>query len=170
MSPHRPLPHGNPVRAFIALGANLGDTAAALDSAFAALDALPGTRLVARSGLYRTAPIGVTGHPDYLNAVAEVETTLPAQKLLNTLLTLEALHGRRRETELAPRTLDLDLLLYGDATISQPGLEIPHPRMHQRAFVLVPLAEIAPDTAIPGHGRAADLLDAVGDQRIERVS
>lgn len=170
MTTHRPLPDGSPVRAFIALGANLGDAAAALDSAFAALDALPATRLVARSGLYRTAPIGVTGHPDYLNAVAEVETTLPARKLLNTLLTLETLHGRTRETELAPRTLDLDLLLYGNATISQPGLEIPHPRMHLRAFVLVPLAEIAPDTAIPGHGRAADLLDAVGDQRIERVS
>ncbi|NMF91127.1 2-amino-4-hydroxy-6-hydroxymethyldihydropteridine diphosphokinase [Aromatoleum petrolei] len=170
MTTHRPPPEGGPVRAFIALGANLGDAAATLDSAFAALDALPGTRLIARSGLYRTAPIGVTAHPDYLNAVAEVETTLPARKLLNTLLTLEALHGRTRETELAPRTLDLDLLLYGDASISQPGLEIPHPRMHQRAFVLVPLAEIAPDTAIPGHGRAADLLDAVGDQRIERIS
>ena len=99
-----------------------------------------------------------------------METTLPARKLLNTLLTLETLHGRTRETELAPRTLDLDLLLYGDATISQPGLVIPHPRMHLRAFVLVPLAEIAPDTTIPGHGRAADLLDAVGEQRIERVS
>lgn len=166
----RPPPGRGPVRAFVALGANLGDAAAALDSAFAALDALPATRLVARSGVYRTAPIGVTGHPDYLNAVAAIDTTLPAPDLLEALLGLESSHGRRREAELAPRTLDLDLLLYGDATIALPGLEVPHPRMHLRAFVLVPLAEIAPDTDIPGHGRAADLLETVRDQRIERLS
>ncbi|NMG43649.1 2-amino-4-hydroxy-6-hydroxymethyldihydropteridine diphosphokinase [Aromatoleum toluvorans] len=169
MTGHRPPPGPGAVRAFIALGANLGDAAAALESAFAALDALADTRLVARSSLYRTAPIGVTGHPDYLNAVAAVDTTLGAKQLLDTLLALEAQHGRTRETELAPRTLDLDLLLYGDATISQPGLEIPHPRMHLRAFVLVPLAEIAPDTVIPGRGIAAELLDGIRDQRIERL-
>lgn len=169
MTGRRPPPGSGPVRAFIALGANLGDAAAALASAFVALDALPDTRLVARSSLYRTAPVGVAGHPDYVNAVAAVDTTLPARELLDTLLALEALHGRTRETDLAPRTLDLDLLLYGDATIVQPGLEIPHPRMHLRAFVLVPLAEIAPDTLIPGRGVAAELLDAVRDQRIERL-
>ena len=170
MTGHRPPPGRDPVRAFVALGANLGDAAAALDSAFAALDDLPGTRLVARSSLYRSAPIGVTGHPDYLNAVAAIDTTLTAPDLLAALLGLESSHGRRRETELAPRTLDLDLLLYGDATIALPGLDVPHPRMHLRAFVLVPLAEIAPDTDIPGRGRAADLLDTVRDQRIERLS
>ncbi|MCK9984414.1 MAG: 2-amino-4-hydroxy-6-hydroxymethyldihydropteridine diphosphokinase [Azoarcus sp.] len=170
MTGHRPLPGRDPVRAFVALGANLGDAAAALDSAFAALDDLPGTRLVARSSLYRSAPIGVTGHPDYLNAVAAIDTTLAAPDLLAALLDLESSHGRRRETELAPRTLDLDLLLYGDTTIALPGLDVPHPRMHLRAFVLVPLAEIAPDTDIPGRGRAADLLDTVRDQRIERLS
>lgn len=170
MTGHRPPPGRDPVRAFVALGANLGDAAAALDSAFAALDDLPGTRLVARSSLYRSAPIGVTGHPDYLNAVAAIDTTLAAPDLLAALLDLESSHGRRRETELAPRTLDLDLLLYGDATIALPGLDVPHPRMHLRAFVLVPLAEIAPDTDIPGRGRAADLLDTVRDQRIERLS
>lgn len=170
MTGHRPPPGRDPVRAFVALGANLGDAAAALDSAFAALDDLPGTRLVARSSLYRSAPIGVTGHPDYLNAVAAIDTTLTAPDLLAALLDLESSHGRRRETELAPRTLDLDLLLYGDATIALPGLDVPHPRMHLRAFVLVPLAEIAPDTDIPGRGRAADLLDTVRDQRIERLS
>lgn len=170
MTGHRPPPGRDPVRAFVALGANLGDAAAALDSAFAALDDLPGTRLLARSSLYRSAPIGVTGHPDYLNAVAAIDTTLTAPDLLAALLDLESSHGRRRETELAPRTLDLDLLLYGDATIALPGLDVPHPRMHLRAFVLVPLAEIAPDTDIPGRGRAADLLDTVRDQRIERLS
>lgn len=170
MTGHRPPPGRDPVRAFVALGANLGDAAAALDSAFAALDDLPGTRLVARSSLYRSAPIGVTGHPDYLNAVAAIDTTLAAPDLLAALLDLESSHGRRRETELAPRTLDLDLLLYGDTTIALPGLDVPHPRMHLRAFVLVPLAEIAPDTDIPGRGRAADLLDTVRDQRIERLS
>ncbi|SIQ30443.1 2-amino-4-hydroxy-6-hydroxymethyldihydropteridinediphosphokinase [Aromatoleum tolulyticum] len=170
MTGHHPPPGRDPVRAFVALGANLGDAAAALASAFAALDDLPGTRLFARSSLYRSAPIGVTGHPDYLNAVAAIDTTLPAPDLLAALLDLERSHGRRRETELAPRTLDLDLLLYGDATIALPGLDVPHPRMHLRAFVLVPLAEIAPDTDIPGRGRAADLLDTVRDQRIERLS
>lgn len=170
MTGHRPPPGRDPVRAFVALGANLGDAAAALDSAFAALDDLPGTRLLARSSLYRSAPIGVTGHPDYLNAVAAIDTTLTAPDLLAALLDLESSHGRRRETELAPRTLDLDLLLYGGATIALPGLDVPHPRMHLRAFVLVPLAEIAPDTDIPGRGRAADLLDTVRDQRIERLS
>lgn len=169
MTEHRPPPGPGPVRAFVALGANLGDAAAALDSAFAALDALPATRLVGRSSLYRTAPVGVTGHPDYLNAVAAIDTALTAPDLLKALLELESSHGRRRETELAPRTLDLDLLLYGDATIALPVLEVPHPRMHQRAFVLVPLAEIAPDADIPGRGRVADLLDAVRDQRIERL-
>ncbi|WP_018988837.1 2-amino-4-hydroxy-6-hydroxymethyldihydropteridine diphosphokinase [Aromatoleum toluclasticum] len=170
MTGHRPPPGHGPVRAFVALGANLGDAAAALDSAFAALDVLPRTRLVARSSLYRTAPVGVTGHPDYINAVAAIDTTLPAPDLLELLLNLESSHGRLRETELAPRTLDLDLLLYGDATIALPGLDVPHPRMHLRAFVLVPLAEIAPDTDIPGRGRAADLLETVRDQRIERLA
>lgn len=158
-----------PVRAHIALGANLGDPVATLETAFAALDELPDTRVVARSSLYRTAPVGVTGQPDYINAVAALETTLQARALLDVLLALETRHGRTRDYPLAPRTLDLDLLLYGDATVALPGLEIPHPRMHLRAFVLVPLAEIDPSVTIPGQGRVSDLLANVVRQGIERL-
>lgn len=159
-----------PVRAHIALGANLGDPFAALEAAFAALSDIPDTRLVARSSLYRTAPVGVSGQPDYLNAVAAVDTTLPARALLDALLAIETLQGRTRDYHQAPRTLDLDLLLYGDAVLALPGLEIPHPRMHLRAFVLVPLAEIAPTVTIPGRGVVADLLAGVRDQAIERLT
>lgn len=156
-------------RAYVALGANLGDARAMLETAFDALDALPGTRLIAHSSLYRTAPVGVTGQPDYVNAVAAIDTTLAPRTLLDALLELEARHGRRRDYPLAPRTLDLDLLLYDEETLDLPGLEIPHPRMHLRAFVLVPLAEIAPAAMIPGRGRAADLLREVRDQEISRL-
>jgi len=159
-----------PVRAHIALGANLGDPFAAFEAAFAALSDISDTRLVARSSLYRTAPIGVSGQPDYVNAVAAVDTMLPARALLDALLDIETLLGRTRDYHQAPRTLDLDLLLYGDAVLALPGLEIPHPRMHLRAFVLVPLAEIAPTATIPGRGCVADLLAGVRDQAIERLS
>ncbi|NMG75244.1 2-amino-4-hydroxy-6-hydroxymethyldihydropteridine diphosphokinase [Aromatoleum diolicum] len=166
-SPHRAP---GPVRAHIALGANLGDAIATLESAFVALTELPDTRLVARSSLYRTAPVGVSGQPDYINAVAAVDTTLPARALLDALLDIERRQGRTRDYHQAPRTLDLDLLLYGDAILALPGLEIPHPRMHLRAFVLVPLAEIAPRTMIPGRGVVTDLLAGVRDQATERLS
>jgi 2-amino-4-hydroxy-6-hydroxymethyldihydropteridine diphosphokinase len=158
------------VRAYVALGANLGEPAAMLRTAFDALDTLPDTRLAARSALYLTAPVGVRGQPDYVNAVAAIDTALSARALLDTLLALEARLGRTREYHHAPRTVDLDLLLYGDAVIAEPGLEVPHPRMHQRAFVLAPLAEIAPHATIPGRGCVADLMASVRDQTIRRLT
>ena len=156
-------------KAFIGLGANLGDPEAQVRRAFAALAELPGTRLLAASSLYRSAPVGVVGQLDFINAVAGVETTLAARALLESLLAEERRFGRRREFPNAPRTLDLDLLLYGDRVITEPGLIVPHPRMHERAFVLAPLAEIAPDIAIPGKGRAGALLAVCTDQKVEKI-
>ena len=158
-----------PAKAFIGLGANLGDPEAQVRRAFAALAELPRTRLLAASSLYRSAPVGVVGQLDFVNAVAELETALSARALLEALLAEESRFGRTREFPNAPRTLDLDLLLYGDRVIAEPGLLVPHPRMHERAFVLAPLAEIAPDIAIPGRGRAAALLAACADQKIEKI-
>ncbi len=160
------LPHTASVKAFIGLGANLGDPVAAIDEACAALKALPDTRFVARSGNYRTAPVGVSGQPDYINAVAQIDTRLSPMALLVALMDIEAQRGRTRDFAMAPRTLDLDLLLYGDQVIALPGLHVPHPRMHQRAFVLVPLAELAPSQEIPGIGRVDQLLNSVSDQEI----
>jgi len=158
-----------PVTAYVGLGANLGDAAAALDAAVAALAALPGTRLAACSPRYRTAPVDATG-PDYLNAVAALDTDLSAEALLAALHEIELHHGRERPYRNAPRTLDLDLLLHGDTRIDGPRLAVPHPRLHERAFVLVPLADLAPDLVVPGRGRVRDLLDTVADQRIERLT
>ena len=166
MSGSRP---GAARRVWIALGANLGDTAAALDAASAALDRLPRTRLLRRSSLYRSAPVDATG-PDYLNAVAEIETGLGAEELLAQLHAIEQRQGRVRTLRNAPRTLDLDLLLYGDETIATPALTVPHPRLHERAFVLVPLHELAPDLVVPGRGSIGSLLPAVAAQAIERVA
>jgi 2-amino-4-hydroxy-6-hydroxymethyldihydropteridine diphosphokinase len=113
--------------------------------------------------------VDVVAQPDFINAVAEIQTMLGARALLEALLAIETRFGRRREFPGAPRTLDLDLLLYGDRVIAEPGLVVPHPRMHERAFVLAPLAEIAPDIAIPGKGRAGALLAACSDQKIEKI-
>ena len=156
-------------KAFIGLGANLGDPEAQVRRALTALAELPGTRLLAASSLYRSAPVGVIAQPDFINAVAEAQTTLTARALLEALLAAERRFGRRRDFPGAPRTLDLDLLLYGDRVIAEPGLVVPHPHMHERGFVLAPLAEIAPDIAIPGKGRAGALLAACTDQKIERI-
>ena len=156
-------------KVFIGLGANLGDPEAQVRRALLALAGLPGTRLIAASSLYRSAPVGYAVQPDFVNAVAQVETRLGAGALLRELLATEARFGRVREFPNAPRTLDLDLLLYGDRVIAEPGLVVPHPRMHERAFVLAPLAEIAPDTVIPGKGRAGALLAACVDQKIEKI-
>jgi 2-amino-4-hydroxy-6-hydroxymethyldihydropteridine diphosphokinase len=160
---------GRRCHAWIGLGANLGDAAATLRAAFAALSALPRTRLLARSSLYRTAPVDATG-PDYLNAVAQIATGLSAQELLAQLHAIERQHGRERPFRNAPRTLDLDLLVYGDEVISTPELTVPHPRLRQRAFVLVPLAEVAPALEVPGLGAIAGLLPGVADQAIERLT
>lgn len=153
-----------PVRACVGLGGNIGDVAAALHDALAALDALPGTRLLRTSGFYRTPAWGVEAQPDFVNAAAVLETMLTPRALLEALLGIERAHGRERSADgrrWGPRTLDLDLLLYGDAVIDVPGLVVPHPHLHVRAFVLVPLAEIAPAAEVPGHGRIDALLAAV---------
>ena len=156
-------------KAFIGLGANLGDPESQVRRAFATLAELPGTRLLAASSLYRSAPVGVGAQPDFINAVAAIETQLAPRALLEALLAAERRFGRRREFPGAPRTLDLDLLLYGDRVIAEPGLIVPHPRMHERAFVLAPLAEIAPDIAIPGKSSAGELLAACTGQKIEKI-
>lgn len=152
----------DPVTAWVALGANLGDARATVLQAFEDLAQLPQTRLIARSRLYRTAPHEASG-PDFINAVAGLETGLSAPALLQALQSLENAAGRLRPYPNAPRTLDLDLLLYGEARIDSPRLTVPHPRMRERAFVLQPLAELA-----PGRVSSADLL-AVQGQPIEAL-
>ncbi|MFT3955942.1 MAG: 2-amino-4-hydroxy-6-hydroxymethyldihydropteridine diphosphokinase [Piscinibacter sp.] len=154
--------------AYVGLGANLGDAHAALQAAFDALAALPDTELLRRSAVYRSAPIDSSG-PDYLNAVAELRTTLAPLALLHRLQAIELAQGRERPYRNAPRTLDLDLLLYDELVQGDAELTLPHPRAHQRAFVLRPLAELAPDLLVPGQGRVAELLPAVSDQSIERL-
>ncbi len=155
--------------AFIGIGANLGDAQANVEDAIGRLQSLPGAALLGRSSLYRTAPIDSSGG-DYVNAVARIDTTLAPQALLEALQEIELAHGRERPYRNAPRTLDLDLLLYGDETIATDTLTVPHPRMHERAFVLAPLLEIAPDVAIPGLGPAAGFVPQVADQFITRIA
>jgi len=155
--------------AFVALGANLDDPTAQVTAAFGELAALPQTRLIKRSSLYRSAPVGYREQPDFINAVAQIETALAPRALLAALLAIEHSHGRVREFRNAPRTLDLDLLLYGGLQYHESGLTLPHPRLHERAFVLVPLAEIAPAVRIPGHGTAADLLRTVDTGGVEKL-
>ena len=153
-----------PVGAFVGLGANLGDCASALRAAVTAIKQLPLTQVLGLSSLYRTAAQeSQPGSPDYANAVLHIETSLSAPDLLLVLLRVEAAAGRQRPYPNAPRTLDLDLLLYGDARIDSAHLTVPHPRMYQRAFVLVPLAEIAPQRV------SASQLRAVADQPIEQL-
>jgi 2-amino-4-hydroxy-6-hydroxymethyldihydropteridine diphosphokinase len=152
--------------AYVALGANLGDARATLDAAFVALASLPGTALQAASSLYRTAPIDSSG-PDYLNAVVRLDTTLAPRALLAALHAIEDAHGRARPYRNAPRTLDLDLLMHDQRRRDGPALTLPHPRLHERAFVLRPLADVAPDAVIPGRGHVADWLPLVADQRLE---
>ena len=157
------------IRAYVALGANLGDPAATVPAAARALAEIPETRLIAVSSLYQTAPVGLKRQPDFINAVAAVDTALPPPGLLEALFEIEARFGRSRSVPNAPRTLDLDLLLYGEVRLDEAQLTVPHPRMHERAFVLVPLAEIAPDCHIPGRGRVQDLCEGCRDQRIARL-
>ena len=152
----------DPVIAYVALGANLGDPQRALRDAMARLARLPDTTVTARSSLYRTAPVGATG-PDFINAVVQLRTALTAPALLDALLAIETEAGRERPWPNAPRTLDLDLLLYGGARIDSPRLTVPHPRMNERAFVLVPLHEIAPDLVPP------QALAALTSQVIARI-
>ncbi len=155
--------------AFIGLGSNLADPLVQVRQAFSELDSIPGTRVTARSSLYRTSPVGYLEQPDFINAVASVQTTLKPPALLAALLAIENRHGRRRTMRNAPRTLDLDLLLYGEEVFDQDGLTLPHPRLHERAFVLAPLAEIAPGAMVPGMGRLQDLLARVDCNAVSRI-
>ena len=157
------------IRCYLSLGANLGDASATLQTASAALRKLPNTRLEAVSSLYRTAPIASSG-PDYVNAVVAITTTLPPLDLLHAVQAIELAHGRERPYHNAPRTLDIDILLYGDQRIDLTSLQVPHPRMLERAFVLVPLAEIAPPS-LPLIGDLSTYLARAGiqAQAIEKV-
>ena len=154
--------------AFIGLGSNLGDRVSELDRAFEEIARLPATTLIARSSYYASAPLEAPGE-DYVNAVAHVRTSLAPLDLLHALQDIEQAHGRERPFPRAPRTLDLDLLLHGARTLRTPELELPHPRLSERAFALVPLAEIAPGLDIPGSGRVDALRAAVAGQRLAKL-
>ena len=155
--------------AYIALGANLGDPAATVRAAFGALANLPDSRVLRCSSLYRTAPVGIADQPEFINAAAVLETLLAPEALLDALLDVEHRFGRIRAERNGPRTLDLDILLYDDRVLDLPRLTLPHPRLHLRAFVLQPLAELAPQLAIPGRGSIAAWLPAVANQGIVRL-
>lgn len=156
--------------AFIGLGSNLEDPPSQLQRALVAIARLPGTQLLDQSALYRAAPLGYADQPDFVNAVAKIATELTPQALLQALLQIEHQHGRERTFRNAPRILDLDVLLYDDVRLHEPGLTIPHPQMHLRAFVLRPLLEIAPDANIPGLGPAKLSLAKCNDQILERLA
>ena len=149
--------------AYVGVGSNLNDPRAQVLQAFNDLDGLPRTRVVKKSSLYRSAAMGHAAQPDFINAVAQVETGLPAARLLAELQEVEGRHGRERSFPNAPRTLDLDILLFGNARIQSAALTVPHPRMHERAFVLKPLLEIAPE--LPFHAQ----LDSCKHQKVERI-
>ena len=155
--------------AYVGVGSNLDGPQRQVAQALGELDGIPGTRVVKRSSLYRSAPVGYAAQPEFVNAVAALDTTLDPEALLGELQAIEARHGRSRSFPNAPRSLDLDLLLYGEAEQRTARLTLPHPRMHERAFVLKPLVELEPAIAIPGRGRAQDLLAACAGQRVERT-
>jgi len=155
--------------AYVALGANICDPRRQLEAAIEQLKNLPDTDFVLVSGFYRSAPLGYVDQADFLNAVARLDTTLPAEQLLENLQKMEQRQSRERSFPNAPRTLDLDLLLYGDSILDSPRLTLPHPRMHERAFVLQPLLELDSEISIPGKGKAGALLSACGSQKIERI-
>ena len=158
------------MKAFIALGSNLGEREAMIRLALDDLARLPATTLVRASSLYDTEAVGETDQPNFLNAVVELDTELSARQLLWNLLLIEKRLGRVRTQRWGPRTIDLDLLLYGRQQMDTPALTLPHPRMHERAFVLVPLLELDSAAHIPGRGRAVELLRACASQVIERIA
>lgn len=157
-------------RAYVALGSNLQNPEQQVLRAFDELNGLPQTRVTARSSLYRTAPVGYDNQPDFVNAAAEVNTELEPLALLRALLALETAHGRERPFPNAPRVLDLDLLFYDDLAMNTPELTLPHPRLHERGFVLFPLADIAPQLMVPGKGTVSALLAALPDQGVQRMA
>jgi 2-amino-4-hydroxy-6-hydroxymethyldihydropteridine diphosphokinase len=159
-----------PVRAVVALGSNLDDPEARVRRAFGDLGSLPATRLLARSALYRSAPVGYLDQPAFVNACALLETTLGPRELLEALLAIERRQGRVRDMPNGPRTLDLDIVLYGDLVMHEHGLTLPHPRAHERAFVVAPLLDVWPDAIIPGLGAAAAFREKHRDQDIERLA
>ena len=157
-------------RAYIGIGSNLDDPVAQVRRAFQALIDLPACQYAAQSPLYRTAPVGgPPGQPDYINAVAALDTALTPDELLIALQAIETAQGRIRTVQWGPRTLDLDLLLYDQITRADPWLTLPHPRLHQRAFVLYPLHDIAPNLSIPGRGSLRDWLAQCPPQNIMRL-
>ena len=158
-----------PVTAVIALGSNLDHPEDHVRRAFADLARIPDTWVAGRSTLYRTAPVGYADQPPFVNACAKLETRLAARELLDHLLAIERRHGRTRGIPNGPRTLDLDIVLYGGATIEEAGLSVPHPRAHERAFVLAPLVDVWPEATIPGKGAAKALLEKTGSAGVERL-
>ncbi len=159
------------IRAYIGIGSNINDPERQVKRALEALAALPRSRLRKHSDLYRSCPMGPQDQPDYINAVAELETRLPALELLDFLQDIENQQGRvRGAVRWGPRTLDLDLLIYGQARIEEAGLTVPHPGIAERAFVLYPLSEIAPDLAIPGLGALQELLRRCPPEGLERLT
>jgi 2-amino-4-hydroxy-6-hydroxymethyldihydropteridine diphosphokinase len=156
--------------AFVGLGANLENPLQQIRQAIAELDAIERTRVLVASSLYRSAPVGYADQPDFINAVAKLQTRLSPHELLDALHVIENRHGRRRSVRNAPRTLDLDLLLYGMLVVHEEGLTLPHPRMHERAFVLLPLAEIAADASLPGHAPVSQLLAQVDRSGVEKLN
>lgn len=169
--PAEPVQHLPEGIAAIGLGANLGDARGNIESAIRALQALPDSQLTAQSSLYGTPAWGVEQQPDFINAVVLLQTTLSPEALLAQLLRIEREHGRdrQREQRWGPRTLDLDLLLHGQQRLDLKHLQLPHPQMHRRAFVLVPLLEVAPQLNIPGLGPAQTLLQGLDDAGIRRL-
>lgn len=157
------------VRAVVALGGNIDGPASHVTRGFEEIARLPQTALVARSSLYRTAPVGYADQPAFINACALLETSLEPEALLEALLVIERAHGRVRDIPNGPRTLDLDIVLYGDRVVDEAGLLIPHPRAHERAFVLEPLLEVWPQAVLPGRGPASAFRAAVAGQGIERL-
>lgn len=148
-------------RAYVGLGANLGDRDVTLEQALALLEAVPGVEVRAVSTLRETDPVGVVDQPRFLNGAVAVDTTLSARELLDRLLAIERTLGRERGERWGPRIVDLDLLLHGDEIVDEPGLRVPHPRLHERLFALEPLAELDPGLEIPGRGRVSEALAAL---------
>jgi len=162
--------HQSLITAFIALGSNLDAPAEQVRQGIADLACLPQTRVTRASALYGSSPVGYRDQPDFINAVAEIETRLEPRPLLDALLEIEKRHGRIRGVRNGPRTLDLDIALYGNRVVREPGLVVPHPRLHERAFVIVPLAELAPQLDIPGLGPVSGLLERIDAGSVSRLA
>ena len=157
-------------RVFVGLGSNLDGPTAQIEAAITRLERIPGTRVTARSSLYRSAPFGPIPQPDYVNAVVRLETRRTPKELLQQMQSIEREQGRRPGERWGPRRIDLDLLVFGDETVDEDGLKVPHPGIAERNFVLLPLGEIAPDLFIPGLGHLADIAVDDSEPRISRIA